>query len=81
MSDEKILELIKNEREFLHDISTPLMIASGHLEYLVNQGTEGGDPEKTRYRMEKAYASMVKLTDKLQERREALKALIGELKS
>lgn len=77
MSENKLIENAKKEREFLHDISTPIMIASGHVEYLVNEGFEK-DPEKAKYRLEKAFSSLQKLTDKLQERRKVLKALSGD---
>ena len=77
MSEEKLIENAKKEREFLHDISTPLMIAQGHLEYLASAGFEK-DPEKAKYRIEKAYSSLQKLTAKLEDRRKVLKELSKE---
>lgn len=77
MSEDKLIENAKKEREFLHDISTPLMIAQGHLEYLATNGFEK-DPEKASYRVEKAFSSLQKLTAKLEERRKVLKALSQE---
>ncbi len=78
MSEKNLAEHLKKERDFLHDISTPIMIASGHLEYLVNEGVNK-DPEKVKYRIEKAFSSLQKISEKLQDRRKILKSLSGEI--
>jgi hypothetical protein len=76
MSDEKLQAYAKEERDFLHDISTPLMIALGHLEHLIEHpGTE--DEVLIKYRLEKSFISLKKLTEKLNERRKNLHTING----
>ncbi|MCB0407665.1 MAG: hypothetical protein KDD34_05625 [Bdellovibrionales bacterium] len=76
MSDDKLIENAKAEREFLHDIATPIMIVSGHLEYLLKNGFEQ-DPQKAKERIEKAHANIAKLSDKLVARRKVLHEISG----
>lgn len=76
MSDDELKKYAKDEREFLHDISTPIMIAMGHLEYL-SQEDPRTDIEKTKVRIEKSFKSLKKLSDKLQERRKSLHQISG----
>jgi hypothetical protein len=76
MSDEKLQAYAKEEREFLHDIATPLMIALGHIEHLIDHpGTE--DEERIKYRLDKAFSSLKKLSEKLHERRKDLHNISG----
>ena len=76
MSDEKLQKYAKQEREFLHDISTPIMIAMGHLEYLMEDDFKT-DLEKTRMRVEKSFNNLQKLSDRLHERRKVLHKING----
>lgn len=76
MSDEKLQQYAKDEREFLHDIATPLMVALGHVEHVFEHpGSE--DEERTRQRLEKAYNSLKKMSEKLHARRKTLHAITG----
>jgi cob(I)alamin adenosyltransferase len=73
MSEEKILELVTEERKFLHDISNHIVVAAGMVNFAhrvlkTNPTVEAKEIE----RLEKAMDAIAKMTEKLKERRELL---------
>lgn len=70
-------EQIKSEREFLHDLSSPLMIAMG----MVDAARDKLDPSQSEAdeKLEKAKNALRRLTDKVNERRQELKILAKDL--
>lgn len=68
MSDTKLLDQIKSERGFIHDLATPLMIAHGMVDAVCSKMEDGNEKE----RLLKANKALQKMTDILKARRETL---------
>jgi hypothetical protein len=67
-------EIILGEREFLHSISSPLMVAMSHLE-LLQQKAEQLQPDQIMERIAKAKTSLDKVGKFIFERRVYIKNL------
>ncbi|MCB0412922.1 MAG: hypothetical protein KDD50_01230 [Bdellovibrionales bacterium] len=67
-------DLMKEERAFIHDVSSPLMIAIGMVDFAVNlcQKEEQEDPEKVIQKLEKAQKALKRIGELLKERRKTL---------
>lgn len=66
-----------NERDFLHDLATPLMILNGHLELLKKKYNELDDTER-QLKLDKCLHASEKLNHLLNERRRYVKSLTEE---
>lgn len=64
-------EFIKKERAFIHDISSPLMIAMGMIESL-NNGLDEDSAEDQKMKAEKALKALNRIADLVKERRSLL---------
>lgn len=59
------------ERKFLHDVSSPLTVALGHTDALLQKG---GFAEAETKRLNKIMESLQKITTMIQNRRQELKS-------
>lgn len=71
MSDDKLMEQVLAEREFLHDISTPLMVAMGNLDQVIRKYLND-DPKLALDRLNKATEALQRITERLSDRRSVL---------
>jgi hypothetical protein len=66
---------IKNpERTFMHDIATPLAVALGMVDIVIDDSTSGVAvlPEASMKRLEKVQSALIKLQDMVTARRKVL---------
>lgn len=76
--NEDLVEHIKSERKFLHDISNQLLIAHGMGNFVLKQLKENPTTEDTAVqRMEKSMKAMNNLVDQIKARREVLHSIYG----
>ena len=71
-------DYIKEDREFLHAIATPLMVASGQLEFVRIKNFEMPKAEREEH-ISKTEMALKKVFDLLQERRTEVKTVIKKL--
>jgi len=69
-----IHELIMGEREFLHGISSPLMVAMSHLELMQQKGPQL-TPEQVAEKITKVRNSLEKVSKSIFDRRVFIKNL------
>lgn len=67
---------ISSEREFLHSISTPLMISMSYLE-LILEKQEKMSAEDLTEKMNKAKTALQKVSQAVHERRQTIKSLVS----
>jgi signal transduction histidine kinase len=63
------------ERAFMHDISTPMAVALGMIDLMLDDAQPGGPaelPEAAMKRLEKAQAALLKLQEMMAARRKTL---------
>ena len=72
----KLDELIKDERKFLHDISSPLTVALGTTNILSDKLKAGQDvPKETLVdRIERVFAALEKMSKMVNARRDNIKS-------
>ena len=76
MDSEKLIERIKDERAFLHDISTPVMVIRLTTE---NMAQLESLPDELKDKLDRALRSVNTIADKIEERRSSIKSLQAEL--
>jgi hypothetical protein len=60
----------RNERDFLHDLATPVSVALGQLDAALDDGRVNGNlTENQKTRMEKAMKALSKIRDLMTDRR------------
>ena len=73
MSDKTILEVLAEERKFLHDISNHIVVAHGMATFVLISLKDNPNVEaKEVERLEKSIEAINKMTDLLKERRTIL---------
>jgi cob(I)alamin adenosyltransferase len=76
MCDEKILELVTEERKFLHDLSNHIVVAGGMLSFAHKVLKDNPMVEaKEIERLNKSMNAISKMTELLKARREVLHSL------
>jgi hypothetical protein len=76
MSEEKIKELVADERKFLHDLSNHIVVASGMLNFAHRVLKENPTVEtKEIERLVKSMDAIAKMTELLKARREVLHSM------
>lgn len=76
MAESKLIEHIKEERAFLHDISTPVMVIRLTTE---NMAMTDAVPEELKDKLERALRSVNAIADRIEERRSSIKNLQADL--
>jgi|SaaInlStandDraft_5_1057022.scaffolds.fasta_scaffold05175_5 hypothetical protein len=76
---ETILDHIKEERKFIHDVSSPLMVAIGMLDVSVGVLTNKQDIDGALVKLEKSKKALEKMTAILKERRSSLIKFMEEI--
>lgn len=65
----------RTERQFLHDLSSPISVALGMLERLAEHVADGGDlDDRDRERVAKAFSALIKIKEMITARRAELLA-------
>lgn len=80
MGDLSPASIVEEQREFLHDLSSPLMIAMGIVEATQLLLTRDGHTAEAE-RLEKARVAINRMSDMVKANRTRLKALTEELKA
>jgi hypothetical protein len=80
MAETNPLTIVEEQRQFLHDLSSPLMIAMGIVETTQVLLTRDGHTAEAE-RLEKARVAITRMSDMLKANRLRLKALTEELKA
>ena len=76
MSEEKIKELVLDERKFLHDLSNHIVVASGMLNFAYRVLKDNPTIEaKELERLQKSMDAISKMTELLKSRREMLHSM------
>ena len=73
---EELVEIIKAERKFLHDMSNQLLISQGMGGFVLNaiKKREGHDPKELQ-RMEKSMKALDKMVELVTDRRKILRSV------
>ncbi|MCC7403134.1 MAG: hypothetical protein IT288_01945 [Bdellovibrionales bacterium] len=80
MAKTSALKIVEEQREFLHDLSSPLMIAMGIVEATQALLTRDGHTAEAE-RLEKARVAINRMSEMLKANRLKLKTLTEELKA
>ena len=71
-SKSKVLKLLSEDREFLHDISTPITVAQGMLSMANGQIDKGISAEDVLSKLKKSEQAMEQIVEMVMNRRQEL---------